>query len=460
MLSSLIKQVLDFVNLGKVIVDGGPGVVLAIALSILLASLAQLPVLPYSTQAAELLGQACPEAGPWQPTFEPENRLEERLVELKRKMCNLEGGLADAQETKAREDAEVARLNGLLEAQKSQLGTLETEVTERAAGDRIETQSLRGRLSELSRRHFEDLSLLQNALAQQAKAVLEVTSTEAELAALAAEFNQRMGERITSLRGLFAYLVDHLIGLALVGWVLGTMMNPFNRWLLEVWYGGGPLRGVVKRMMGKGNTPPQAQPPTVGRSVPGSVPGSAPAALSDLRFQSAMAWKSEAAAEKCLGVTIDESCFEALARLVATRSATFFIGRKIISKAERDDLVASYHRWAEVSVNLAIPLVVLSASLFRVGYASEAPRSMYLGSLISLVLAAIAFFRGRQALAVHHEREAQFLIGRLVSMASAAQEAAGALSEVVARSITDLEDLLQRIKQARVGGPEEPAPSG
>ena len=409
--SGLIAKSLDFVNLGKVLADAGPGFILTVAAAVLVGTLAQIPIVPIAVHTTELHGEPCEPDGSWAPSFTPQGNLEEGLVDLKKQICKAEVEFAELTQAKEKAEAEATRRKVVAETLSAQVKKLEEETTSRAIAERFESRLLASKVREMEKEYLAAQGSLATALETQSAADLRFAKGEARLGRLREEFSRSLGLRVSTLSAFVNYLLDHLLLLSFTGWVVGTMMGPLNRALMT-----GCTKGLND-------------------SFKARVRSTVEHATKDL-------FERDNEAEHPLS---EEQKAE-VKRLVIGRRASYFIGRKVISKGEWDDLVTSYYRWAELSSNLVIPLVVLGVSFVAVagtGTPSEAGSSAWpalAAALASFAVAAMAYKRSQTALVTYHARLAEFLAGRLsyffaeerqiTSLAEAALKAEAALGKV------------------------------
>lgn len=422
-MSAWISKVFDFVNLGKVVVDAGPGIVLAIALAILCCGIVGLPLLPYETmreQIAEAVaaeeeeeeaepeekppggkvgGEAAAAAGAVEEEGEgsigevdhDRSTYSEIVAWLEGKVTSARREVRRAAGTAAEKKAEIARREAERTERDGQRRTLEEARLERIKRDQLGDGRLKDAIEELK---GDNTAVNGDGTAVSSLAVLrrQLAEAEEDLAASTTAFerwksllDRVRSQQIVTLNDLFAYLLDHLIGLALVGWVLGTLMNPINRGLVLL--GRTRLVGTVQE-------------------------------------NKARTFVSRVAPERSADFL----------ELVTTHEPSYFIGREIVARSEIDELISSYYRWAEASINLVIPVLALGGVLSWVLWRQDRVGSgVLLMTVTALAVAALAR-RGRKGYADYKVRLTDFLLGRLEKVAYAERKAE--LAETLEKRVT------------------------
>jgi hypothetical protein len=130
------------------------------------------------------------------------------------------------------------------------------------------------------------------------------------------------------------------------------------------------------------------------------------------------------------------------------RAPSYFVGRKIVSESEIDDVVKSYYRWTEASLNLVLPT-------FALGFAIYLSSSKWGSWTLTIAVAStIVLFRvARRRHQDYRNRLRGFIEGRLKSYQeeSLQKEKAKTMDEVV----QEAKKLLAEAQKSK-----EPAHSG
>jgi hypothetical protein len=136
-----------------------------------------------------------------------------------------------------------------------------------------------------------------------------------------------------------------------------------------------------------------------------------------------------------------ETAEEAATHEVVLRPPSYFIGRKIVSATELDDVVKGYYRWAEASLNLIIPFLALGVAIYQ-RWPPWGIWSLFLATLLTWVLLRSARRRHQE----YKHRVRDFIEGRLRSYEEEKKQKANAktMDEVVQSA----KKLLAQMKKA------------
>jgi hypothetical protein len=200
---SWLTKITDFVNLGKILVDAGPGFILALALYVGLGTALNLPLIPVHGHDAV------------------ESRLAGELEKRRQEEEGLEGQALHAEQGR---EAAAAAVSGaeaaLTRAKASPLGG---KAERRLV---VELQRLQGDLREKQR----SAKAAERKLRQGSEAVAEAKAALADA----------KKAQVTSVADLLSRVLEHLVALGLVGYVLGTLLSPVNRWVFLDTMGSDP----------------------------------------------------------------------------------------------------------------------------------------------------------------------------------------------------------------------------
>lgn len=403
--SAWLAKLTDIVNLGKIVVDGGPGTLLAVALIIILSHTSSVPVLPIGT------------------SFENKRKEVQKEVET-------------AREDVAERERSVQSITIELAAIANRLGTLRTEL-----------ESFRAQRSQLELHGIASGSVRYDALIQREQELLgEIRGQDRDLASregTKARESARLAHARTALEDptrrlealiqrrvesgtdILNLVLDHLIGLVLVGYLLGTLLSPLNRALFI---------NFVDWIL----TKPSNQLATdLATFVLGGVsPHKSSDAKAHAHRHAELRLGTAAISPKKIapgGADIDDAVAENYL------SPTYFVGRKVISREELEALVAGYYRWTEASMNLVIPIVALGVAAM-VQYRNWGGGSVLAGSG---VLSFFLFRSARRRNLDYKQRLSDFIEGRLqrYEEEAAQREKAKTLDEVV----LEAQKLLEKI---------------
>ena len=304
-----LSRLSDFVNLGNLVTNTTAGTVLAIALALVASDIAQLPIL---TAPVEGL------------------RYQQRLKVIKGEISDQtkEFAGASAKESKAQQvvsdaAAEVAHIQTALDAYLQ-------EDRKRDSEDILRANRIPNKIQKLK----EDLQKAQtvhaSALGEQAAATLQKEEEETFLKELYDRRARVRAEEVNTLSDLFTLSINHMVALLLVGWLVGTLINPISHALFLS--GEPPLLALLNMLFGEPETSKEED-------------------------QQA-AWNSYL-----------EKGLEALNRADAVNLArhyptNYFVGLNIIGQSELDALEAKHFRWLQLAAQLILPTAALFGSVF------------------------------------------------------------------------------------------------
>jgi hypothetical protein len=224
-----LAKISDFVSLGKILTDGGPGMILAASLFVIGTRLLGLPIFVLDTHDV------------------PRNGLGS-IAARKSTVYLLEDEVAAAEREKAWTDARI----GVLE---SDAKVLDTQIAA------TEAQSVAlGRTAALKLQregHRRELALL---LPDRTRADVTLQAKKRQLEQAQKELAAVIATQNITATNLFDNALSHLVGLTFVGYILGTLLNPLNRVLFLEWGLGfgrvkqrvfewalGPFRAFLQR---------------------------------------------------------------------------------------------------------------------------------------------------------------------------------------------------------------------
>jgi hypothetical protein len=318
-ISAWLEKLADLVNLGKLLTDGGPGTVLAIALVFALSTYRGVPLIP-TTYSGE--------------SDRPTKERAGELGRLDKDIDSLRAALAGCTSEKATADAELAVLQASLQKNQESIDNLTKVQYQRTATDSLPVPALDHALEKLRAGRMEQCN---SATITACPAQAELEGRSAELAKLAENTQAKLvraedrrkaleGKTVDTLAELLSGVLSHLVGLALIGYVLGTMLSPINRLFLTV--GDDPEASAESAQPSQGSNAP-ADPPQNGKRAPRERPAAK------------RAWPKRAVV------------------IVRGQPTSYWVGNGAISSTEVNGYVTGYYRWAEVSVNMIIPTACL-----------------------------------------------------------------------------------------------------
>jgi hypothetical protein len=394
-LSQLLAKLLDNVNLGKMLVDGGPGMLLAVALLLLAcAGLKQDNSVSNSTPFLKLVvAKEIERLKGDLKTAEGENaafsgaaaRDDQELQNLSKKIAR-----AEALSEEARTHVTRAGEAGQREARLDELYTQAAQVRTRKASDE--------KSAEFAAKHVED-----------ARAKLE----------------QRRQELIRDGRGLLSELISLTLGLSIFGYILGTLFSGLNRnlWLLRIpsLFHQSVGRLYSSFLLRRRTSPTEkAQVILQHQMQLAELERGSPLVLEEHvkdRFLARLQLKFGQQ-----GISIGEaSSVNQGSRQTSTLTdvgvadtdlkaypSVYYIGRGIISQQEYDGFVTSYYRWAEGIANLIIPVFILCVALHFNGQ-----RWLPSPMLAALVFIIVLYFAAQNCYGEFKRRVRDFIKGRL-----------------------------------------------
>lgn len=379
-LTALLSKVTDFLNLGKFLVDAGPGILLALALTLFATSWAHLPVVPVEVRDGGFV-----------------SRYARFLDSIDQQIRCEEKALRDAVKAKAEAETAAARGQKKLDAADTTFRELAKVRQDRLTQGVLDTGRVGQAESEADPRPELEVKVSQLA-GELAVASRRVTTHEKQLETLRERQKGLESQRLTRLEDLFTLLLNHLVGLTLVGWILGLIMNPINRMLILPGQGKGDAPGSLAVR--------EAEPPTVDQQVE---------------------------------------------LLLERYNTSYFIGRGIISKSDWDSMVSGYYRWAELSANLVFPALALGAAIaftmLNSQVAGPSPAAPLLAMAAAVVAAAVAFLTGWRNYRVYKEKMKDFTRGSLKAYLDRIQAQISGQAKTLDEVVTAAEAFLQKLEK-------------
>jgi hypothetical protein len=231
----------DIVNLGKLIVDGGPGALLAVAMVMILCHLADVPVLPFG----ERFDAQRVEAG------KDVERQRVKIVAREKALKALEARQAD-------DTSRLGTLHAEIEALRSQRSSLELRGLEAAT---VRYRRLREHEDSLARNEIGPLAAsIATAEGEKARLTEDLTALRADLEHLVQRYEGLRALRVENGTDVLNLVLDHLIGLILVGYLVGTLLSPVNRALFINTFDRLVIRfPVAARIIGGAPKPPDPE---------------------------------------------------------------------------------------------------------------------------------------------------------------------------------------------------------
>jgi len=371
-ISQLLSKFLDTVNLGKILVDGGPGVILATALLLFACH--------YTGRSPlKLVGDTevkCAE----KKVKQDEGELKAKATEAAKVDQKLQCW------TKATALAEEARTRIALPAETA---AREAKARE-TCGDPMQLQSNKARLAKESEFTAKDL--------EEARADLE----------------KRRQEQVRDGRGILIELINLLLGLSILGYVLGTLFSSvyrviFFRFIPRFWH-------FTFRFI------PFFWHFTFGRIVHSrrvrrTIPVGDKALLAlgplmqgeELRHGGVMILETKNKAEaierleKLSPELLEKGGKELTSKAqLETYPASYYVGRGIISQQDYDGFVTDYYRWAEAAANTSFPTLLFGFALY---HWLPNRSTIVLAAVVSLVLCLAAL-----AAHTYYKRQLRYFI--------------------------------------------------
>jgi hypothetical protein len=199
-----LTKISDFVSLGSIVTNGGPGIILALSLFVIGAHVMHIPLFVMSDRDF--------------PTSEPPTiKRQETAVEGKEQEVTL------AEQAKAAIDSEMADLQADLKALDGRI-----DGTEKQSVAAERTEQLKARRD--ARR--QELQLL---VAAKASSEMALSSKRRQLAVAQKELDLRIAGQTVTATNLLDNMLSHLIGATLIGYILGSLLSPINRVLFLDW---------------------------------------------------------------------------------------------------------------------------------------------------------------------------------------------------------------------------------
>jgi hypothetical protein len=396
--SQLLSKLLDNVNLGKMLVDGGPGVLLALAVLLMVCQ-----VIPQDsdrripTPFLKLVVKADIE------------KTREEIETVEAQSANLAGTIAG-------EDQKLQNLSKLITRAETLAEEGRTHITRSGGGEsrQIKVEELYQNAADL-RQH-------------KAKDEKSAEFTAKHLDELRAKLEKRRQEFVRDGRVLLSEVINLLLALSILGYVLGTLFSGLNRglWLLRLpqlwhltvgriftWFQLNQVKSpearariVLKRKM-------QSEELRLGTAVILEDHIKEPL-LRKLQEDFAVPTMHQEGAEgsKAGSWSFERGTLSQLEQRFEednpkTLPAMYYIGRGIISQQEYDGLVTGYYRWAEATANLIPPILVLGLALSMIDPWLRHPL------ILSWVLALILYAAAQNSYGEYKRRVRSFIKGRL-----------------------------------------------
>lgn len=371
-LTQLLAKLLDNVNLGKILVDGGPGVLLALAILLLACqSIREDPVVtPLITTKTSLMLPL--EVSHCTANDDIDKNGLKRLPFLR---LVLQGDIDRTKTQIEKCEEEYAAVAGSVAGQDQQLQNLAKKIA----------------LVEQSRVHIGPTPAAcasdplcgdlyaQAVKLRQAKAdhekQLEIAAKE--LDDLRTRLEKKRQEHVRDGRVLLSELINLLLGLSIFGYVLGTLFSGLNRTVWLLWF-----QQIVVLTLGWiwdrvcliwASSADEMAKIAIQRKL----------RLVELKLGTAVVVPSGSKKRMVQNLTTTLTYFDAgrkyspvgISQIDAfldamdgpeapvTLPITYFLGRGIISQQDYDSFVTGYYRWAEASANLILPVLALGYAI-------------------------------------------------------------------------------------------------
>ena len=400
--TDLLKKLLDNVNLGQILTDGGPGVLLALA--ILLLACHSIPEDSRSTiPFLKLVVKS------------DLRHTREEIKEIEDKAAGLAG-------RSAREDQEIQNLAKRIAVAEQSRVRLEPT-----------TSCTQGSLCDL----YKSVASLKEAKAKDDK---QLEFTGKRLDELRAKLEKRKQEYVRDGRTLLSELVSLTIGLSVFGYILGTLFSGVNHnlWFLQaqrlvlltvgklwqrvrLWFAASPGEMAVIALRGK-------------MRLKELQLGTALVLDDDSRkstidnMKAAIAYDGGGERYSAKGIAATNVVADAMERthLFKTLPVTYFVGRGIISKQEYDSFVTDYFRWAQASANLILPVLIFGYALQCIANERVAGSSSLLRCLrwaennpfwVAIIVAILLYIAAQYAYGDYKQRVRDFIRGKLAQEA-------------------------------------------
>jgi hypothetical protein len=434
-ITAWLSRLTDFVNLGKFLVDAGPGFILAIALAVLVASVSDVPLLPivFEEEQSEEQGDARREL----------SRFDRKLRALNGKIEKQQDATGRIEAEKASADARVQQNLKGLQVKEAEEDELRKQQQALIGGGRMGGTALAGRLREAQGVATKLRGERAQLLAAQASLANQLEASDSKLEALLARRERMESQIVTSLSDLVTLLLNHLIGLVLIGWILGTLVGPVNRFvflksgLLPRLDQIPPISWLIRLLTWKKEateSPDERRQKEIKSEIDARLAYAARSAGRELTD------------EEKARITQEVSTLWADIRLeLANHPPSFFIGRGVISKDEWDGMVTSYYRFAEAAVNLVVPVLLLCLVLAFLQ--TEAWAAWTLGGS-GTVLALLFIATGQRGNSYYEGRMDEYIEGRLwhVAAESRKTEMAKDLEQAVKEVIEQLKKVAESLE--------------
>jgi hypothetical protein len=432
-ISSWLDKFADFVNLGKLITDGGPGTLLAIALMMALATCRGVSFLPEK--------------------FWPEQKVQ-RAGDLQK----TRGEIEIRQREIGDETASQAGVKAQLDALKTEQASTENLIAqlEKAGAERgnnkdwLPVPAVEEKLGTLRQRSTAVLAKIKQLEAVHAGLAKSIEQEQTDLTRLIERRKALEEKTVANVVDMTGWAMEHLVGLVFLGYVLGTMLSPVNRWLIE---------------LGRPTPPdePKSDNGDYGKTKLKLVYPSQPALVSSFLSQSMQETGRKLRSDEPKIETHDLRArletekptltFQAKERSdqLQARPVGYWVGVGAVAKEEVDSYVTDYYRWAEASINMIIPTVALCLSfVFWILLRCELQLTARIFFAVVLTLAefpvACSLYKTSHARDAYYRKAlGEFLAGRIAKFTKQEMDA-GKAQEAVARLTSEVEGLAKEIK--------------
>jgi DNA repair exonuclease SbcCD ATPase subunit len=221
MFAEWLSKFTDIVNLGKLVVDGGPGALLTIALVSMLSHWTGVPVLPLGEKFDERLSQSAIDLrAKRDEVAEAENVLQQISVDQAELSQRLATVRTEREAVRAERSSLEIRGVETSTVRYQRLQDYERELTARIDGKEATADS--PAVSGLA----EQIAEVEGDKALQTE---RLATLRAELVPLSERYERLRVLRIESGTHIVNLVLDHLIGIVIVGYLLGTMLSPLYR---------------------------------------------------------------------------------------------------------------------------------------------------------------------------------------------------------------------------------------
>lgn len=350
-LSTWLAKLTDITNLGKFLVDGGPGILLAAALLFLINGSPELPIdkrAKIDARSADIESKL--DAQYEDPGFD---EIHKKRLELQEEKAQLGREAAKLQKLQAKETKFKNAIKELEDA-----GRL---VSPELIADREKAEKAVKAHKKIYNPKLIEVEKLEHYLEGEKLKTSELDGTLAKIKSV-----------IKPLDGILTSSLSVLVVLVFAGWILGTLANPINRI-------------AVLQLV--------------------------PVKIGELRKEEAMKDVHVHGDEDVSGIAVSEDIWNLIKSEVAEHRPPFFMGRGLITAGEWENLVKSYYRWTEASMNLVLPAFAWTIALFVVSQ-----KQNFLCLLIGPLLIFALIRMARRSYRTYKTQVAAFVAGKLVQL--------------------------------------------